>query len=491
MTEDKKDLVLEKTQEEFTSMDQLEFKPVRRGQRVTGKVFQVDDNVIYVTLENNAEARMYLEYYGKSIDTFVGEVNEGDTIEAVVSTIKEDDEFSMILLDRKALEREANLQQVEEIYKEEKVVSCKVTKVDDRGLHVNVLGFNAFLPYGLLDRDLINKKETLKGQTLDVNIIEVKPGRRPRIIASRKKIFEQKRMAEREERNRMREEEFETIQTGDVLKGRVERIEPHMALIRFNYVTGRLRISQIQHSRIESINDIFQVGDEVTVKVIKKDKSLDLSIKALLPTPFETFEETHKKGDVLTGEVVQKLPFGIIIELQEGVRGLLHNSEFSWNPNDNFQAHVKIGDLLETVITLIDAKRKKISLSRRLLIDNPWKDVNFKRGEVATCKVLEVTEAGLLVESKGVNGFIDAQEVSVEKDADPNKLFAVGDTIEARVTEVNPKNWHLKLSVKQLIQANVRSEFEQHLTEDVESTTLGDLFADVLDNEETEEPNKE
>ncbi len=454
---------------------------VKRGQKVSGTVFKVEEDVIFVTLDSNQEARMYKDHYGKRIDSFIGEVNVDDRIDAVVSKIEETPEASYILLDRKNVVRLENLEKLEHIYRNEEIVEVRVSKVAEKGLHVKVLGFDAFLPFGLLDKELIAKKDELKGQTLEAHIIEVKGGRR--VTASRKKIFLQERAKLQAERQKFREEEFESIQTGDVLTGTVERIEKHMALIRFKHVAGRLRISQIQYGRVEDIHDVLEVGQELEVKVIKKDRGLDLSIKELLPTPFEEFQKEHKKGDTVTGEVVQKLPFGIIIELQESIRGLLHRSEFSWNPNDNFQSYVKIGDKVETVITLIDAKRNKISLSRRLLLDNPWKNVSFKVGEDVEAVVLEVNENGLIVEAKGVNGFIPIGELRVERTENAKDFFSEGDKVTAKVLEVNPKQWHLKLSIKQYLYQTNKEAYEQYLTEDVETTTLGDLFDDVLTTE--------
>ncbi len=462
---------------------------VKKGQKVTGEVFKIEEDVIFVTLDSNQEARMYKNHYGKPIDTFIGEVNIGDKIVAVVSKVEETPEASFILLDRKNIVRLENLEKLEHAYRNEEVVEVRVSRVAEKGLHIKVLGFDGFLPFGLLDKELIDKKDELKGKTLEAHIIEVKGGKR--VTASRKKIFLQKRAHEQAERQRLREEEFESIKTGDVLKGRVEKIEKHMALIRFNHVAGRLRISQIQYGRLDSISDVLEKGQEVEVKVIKKDRGLDLSMKDLLPTPFEVFQETHKKGDKVTGEIVQKLPFGIIIELQESIRGLLHKSEFSWNPNDNFQSHVKIGDKVETVITLIDPKKNKISLSRRLLLDNPWKDVNFKKGEVVEAKVLAVAESGLTVEAKGVEGFIPVGELRVERTDNPKDFFSEGDKVTTKVMDVNPKQWYLRLSIKQNLIDTSRENYKQYLTEDVEKTTLGDLFDDVLaPTEVKEEPKK-
>lgn len=457
---------------------------IRRGQMVEGTIFKVEPNLIHVTLDNNQEAKMYLEYYGKSIDSFVGELKEGDKIHAVVSKITDDGEVSSIFLDRKRIVSQENYEKIEELYKSEEKYEAKITRVDKKGLHLDVYGFSAFLPYGLLDNELIKKKEELKGEKLEVHIIEVKPGRRPRIIASRKKIFEERRAKEREEHQKAREEELANINTGDIVKGKVEKLYKHMALIRFEYIVGRLRISQISHTRIEDINDVLKIGDEVEVKVIKKDRSLDLSMKALLPTPIETFVKNNKVGDTVKGEVVQKLPFGIILELDEKVRGLLHKSEYSWNPDDNFQNFVKIGDEVEAKITSLDEKKNKISLSRRLLLDNPWENVNFKRNEILEVKVLEVNPDGLVVEAKGVNGVIPLNELSKDRVEDPTKLFAVDDKVKAMVITVNPQNWYLRLSIKQRELKEEKQAYEKHLIEDEsEGTSVGDLLQEMLEEE--------
>lgn len=457
---------------------------IRRGQMVEGTIFKVEPNLIHVTLDNNQEAKMYLEYYGKSIDSFVGELKEGDKIHAVVSKITDDGEVSSIFLDRKRIVSQENYEKIEELYKSEEKYEAKITRVDKKGLHLDVYGFSAFLPYGLLDNELIKKKEELKGEKLEVHIIEVKPGRRPRIIASRKKIFEERRAKEREEHQKAREEELANINTGDIVKGKVEKLYKHMALIRFEYIVGRLRISQISHTRIEDINDVLKIGDEVEVKVIKKDRSLDLSMKALLPTPIETFVKNNKVGDTVKGEVVQKLPFGIILELDEKVRGLLHKSEYSWNPDDNFQNFVKIGDEVEAKITSLDEKKNKISLSRRLLLDNPWENVNFKRNEILEVKVIEVNPDGLVVEAKGVNGVIPLNELSKDRVEDPTKLFAVDDKVKAMVITVNPQNWYLRLSIKQRELKEEKQAYEKHLIEDEsEGTSVGDLLQEMLEEE--------
>ncbi|MDY0346183.1 MAG: S1 RNA-binding domain-containing protein [Acholeplasma sp.] len=467
-------------------MEELQMKDVNLVQlkvndRVEGEVFKVEDKLIYLTLENHEEARMFVEFYDGVITSFIGAVKEGDRVKAVIKKIN--DEPSFILLSRIPLLKEEKLAEIELAYKENKPIVTKVAKVDEKGLHLKYLGYDIFLPFGLLDRELVEAKDTLKGQNLEVYLIEVKAGKRPRLIASRKQIFEEKRQQELEARQQARKEEIDTIKTGDVLTGKVEKLDDHAATIRFNHVAGLLRISQISHQRIENIHEVLSVGQEIEVKIIKKEgMRLDLSRKVLLPTPFEVFAENHKKGSTVSGAVVQKLPFGLILEFEDGVRGLLHASEYSWNPNDNFANFVKIGDQVESAILTVDTKKKKISLSRKSLLDNPWKNVSFKKGEDTPVKVTEIiTDKGMLVDAKGVSGFIPVSELSVERVHKIEDLFAVGDELVARVIEVQPKEWHLKLSVKQVTEENMRSEYEPYLKEQEEvTTTLGDLFGSVL-----------
>jgi len=263
----------------------------------------------------------------------------------------------------------------------------------------------------------------------------------------------------------------------------VDKIEPHAATIRFNFVVGLLRISQVSHFRIEKIEDALTLGQEVEVKVIKKEGNrLDLSMKALQKTPYEMFYQNHKVGDTVTGTVFQKLPFGIIVEVAKDVRGLLHKNEFSWNPNDNFEAYVKIGEELTLAIIQLDAKKERIALSKKALEDNPWKNVSIKRGDVVSAKVTAVSKEGVKVEVQGVEGDIQASELAVEKINKPEDYFAVGDEVNAVVTEVNRDSWSLKLSIRRILEKAERASYEQYLEEDEseKNPTLGDLFGDKL-----------
>ncbi|MCF7932413.1 MAG: S1 RNA-binding domain-containing protein [Acholeplasmataceae bacterium] len=463
----------------------MEINTLKVGQIVEGTVIKIEENTIWLDVQYTTEGKIHLDNYSKPApNTFIGLIHEGDKVRAKVQKIT--DEPAQILLSRLPLVAEEHFKKIQEIQESGETVTAKVKSVKEKGLVLAYLENELFLPYSLLDYDLVKEKDTLRGKPLEVQIIEASTrGRSRRIVASRKAIFERERQKAYEARIQARQEELDQINTGDILKGTVDKLEPHAATIRFDHVVGLLRISQVSHYRIDKIEDVLDKGQEVDVKVIKKEGNrLDLSIKALMKTPYEDFYDAHNVGDTVKGTVFQKLPFGIIVEVARDVRGLLHKNEFSWNPNDNFESFVKIGDEVTLSIIQLDPKKEKISLSKKALEDNPWKNVTVKRGDIVKATVAEVSKDGLKVMVQGVEGFIPANELSMEKIGRPEDYFAIDDEIDALILEANRDRWNMKLSIRRIQERDERSSFEQYLEDDdkEDKITLGDLFEDDLKN---------
>lgn len=461
----------------------MELKFLKQGSIVEGTVIKVESNTIYLDIQAQTEGKIHLDNYDKPApDSFEGLVQVGQKIKARVQKITDDP--AQILLSRLPLLVEEKFDKIRALAQSGETVQAKVRQILEKGLVLYYLENEIFLPYSLLDYDLVKEKDTLKGKVLEIQIIEATlKGRSKRIVASRKAIFEKERQAAYEQRLAARQDELEAINTGDVIKGIVDKIEPHAATIRFSHVVGLLRISQVSHYRIDKIEDVLTLGQEVEVKVIKKEGNrLDLSIKALQKTPYEAFYDEHHVGDQVKGQVFQKLPFGIIVEVAKDVRGLLHKNEFSWNPNDNFESYVKIGDEVTLAIIQLDLKKERIALSKKALEDNPWKNVSIKRGEIVTAKVTSLSKEGAKVEVQGVEGDIAASELSTEKISRPEDYFAVGDEVQAVVTDVNKDQWTLKLSIRRIQERAERESFEQYLEDDdkEQNVTLGDLFGEKL-----------
>jgi small subunit ribosomal protein S1 len=458
-----------------------DIKVLKVGQIVEGTIVKIEENTIYLDVEYTTEGKIHLDNYDKPApSTFIGMVEEGQKVRAKVQKIQ--DEPALILLSRLPLLADKNFEKIQKLAETGDTVSAKVKSVLEKGLVLSYLDNEIFLPYSLLDFDLVKNKETLKNKTIEIQIIEATMrGRSRRIVASRKAIFERERQEAYESRLKARQDELDQINTGDVIKGTVDKLEPHAATVRFDHVVGLLRISQVSHHRIDKIEDVLDLGQEIEVKVIKKEGNrLDLSVKALLKTPYDLFVEANKVGSTVKGNVFQKLPFGIIVEVAKDVRGLLHKNEYSWNPNDNLDSYVKIGDELTLSIINIDPKKEKIALSKKALEDNPWKNVTIKRGDIVKAKIIDINKEGLVVDVQGAEGLVPTNELSMEKIGRPEDFFAIGDEIDALVIEANREQWILKLSIRRIQERAERASFEQYLEDDEQedNVTLGDLFED-------------
>src|SRR5690554_4984497 len=464
----------------------------KKGQIIEGEVFQVKKNYVLLDINAATEGTIYAEYFDRPAPEDLRKViKKGDKVRAKVEKISEDDRSSLIMLSRLPLLHEKNMEKIQKAFDEKLEIETVVKAANDKGLVLTFEGIELFLPYSLLDFELKDQKDKLIGQSLVVLIEEFKADRkRPKLIATRKPIFEARRQEEQQQRQEARQEELETITTGAVLEGVVESFETHAAFVRFEHVSGMLRISQVSHHRIDKIEDVLEIGQKVQVKVIKKEGNrLDLSMKALQPTPYEAFLKDHKVGQTVTGKVVSKLPFGVLIELSKDVKGLLHKSEYSWNPKDNFDAYIKIGDELSTVILSKDAKKERISLSKKALEDNPWAKLNLRVGQDIEVRVESVTKEGLNISYDSVDGFIPANEAHNDPKVNMEDHYSEGDMVKAKIIEFNKQNWILRLSVKRLLNIQERQEFEKYMgdaDDDTESLTLGDIYTNLGDNNKKE-----
>ena len=436
------------------------------GDVVKGVVVQVEANTIYLDLQSFTEGKMYLEHYtkDKTISSFKGLVKVGDVIECEVAKA---DENSIYLSRHNQLAHIA-FNAVVEAKEANADITVKVVKlVPKKGYNVLFNGSTLFMP-------LSQAPEEVKvGQELVVRVLEVNSDRMTGVVS--------RRVIERENYANAKQAEFDSFNVGDVVKGEVAKIEKFGVFVKFAYNQGLIRVNQLAHTFTSDINAVVKVGDEIEVKVMSKENGkLLLSKKALLDTPFEAYTKNVKVGQTVTGKVANKLPFGLLIELADNVKGLLHASEYSHNPNDNFNNCVVIGDEVECAILAVDSKKEKISLSRKALMDNPWKRVNARLGDIVSVKVTEVLENGLSVETLGVDGFIPGNEVlTLDQNGTIKDYYNVGDTAQAEIIDIKPLEWKLRLSIKRIKVREERKAFEKYLEADDTKVTIGDLFKEI------------
>lgn len=452
------------------SMENFDFempKELNVHDVVEGEVVSIEDNTIYLDVKQFTEAVMHLDHYttDKNATSFKNLVKVGDKIKCQVTKITEEH----IFVSRLNQLSEENFKAVIALSQEKSKVKVTVKKDVNKGFMVDYNGNQIFMPASLAGKD------TKVGDKIEVVILPSEDeNKKP--IASRKAVLD-------EEYNQAKNAELDKVNVGDVVEATVAKVEKYGAFLRFGMLQGLLRAKEYSHKFVDITKEIKE-GDKFQVKVIKKDDNnkLEFSRKALIDTPYQAFVKTHKVSDKVVGKVVEKTGFGLILEVAEDVRGLLHKSEYSHNPNDNLASVLKIGDTVEVAIIGLVDEKEKVSLSRKALMDNPWERVDAKVGDVVDVKVLEVSESGLKVETLGVDGFVPASEALVEKKNDLSSYFAVGDEAKAVITEINPKEWRLKLSIRKHQEAEARKDFEKYLNEGEEANSnLGDMFKDVLD----------
>lgn len=451
------------------SKDLYETQFVRVGDNIEGTVIDVKDRQISLDINTFTEGTMFLEYYtiDKSVTSFKGLVKVGDKINCEVTKV--DEANGNIYLSRiKSAKKEAFKEfAVENV---NKPINVKIKRVVNKGYITESNGVEFFLP----EKEAIGEKHV--GDKFKALVLRVEEERETGLVSER--------IYKRELENEAKAEAFAKLKVGDSVEGSVAKIMPFGIFVKLGVLQGLVRNKELDHVYVSDPSSIYKEGDSVKAQIVSLENGkIDLSIKALKKSPIELFAEEHKVSDVINVKVVQKMPFGVICEVAENLTGLLHRSELSWNPEDNSLAYIKIGDSIEVAIIDINKDKNKVSLSKKALIDNPWSRVFANVGDTIDAKVSEVTPKGLKIEALGVDGLIDIRDINLNKNSSKlDDYYAVGDTLKAIITKIDTKAWILKASQKEYEDKETKAQFDEFMQkqeDDVKDTTIGDIFKDL------------
>jgi len=451
-----------------------EIKDLKVGDIVAGKVLKVTRDEALIDIGYAFEGTIYRDHL---TTRKIADCNElikvDDVITVKVTKISEGDQTNLLLLSRLDLEKKEALEKYKSELAEGNDVVARVKKNVNGGLLLDFHGIELFMPDSLID--LTNApKDPLVNTDQTVRVLEIRNERgKDKYIVSRKQI-------QYDELKKREKEEFAAFNVGDVLKGTVERIVEFGAFVKIGASTeGLMHISEISHYHVTKVEDSLKVGDEITVKIIKiAGRKISLSMKALEEKPWDRFVKAHKVGDKVEGVVVKKMQFGMIVELEKEVRGLLNKFDYSWNPMDNLAGLVQVGTKLDLQLTSIDTEKEQFTVSKKHLEYNPWSDVKVRLGELVSATVKTVQEKGAIVEVKGVEGYLPISELAEERVEKAQDKVKAGEVLLVEVIEFFPKEWKLRVSLKRASMKAERQEFEAHLNENVSSNqSLADLFA--------------
>ncbi len=419
-----------------------EFNAPQAGQLVEGTVVQVTNDYVYVDIGDKSEGLIPVEEFAEGLP------KEGDKVQALLSGHNANGP----VLSKKKADSKRFLKEIQTAWKEKTPVEGIISKVVKSGYEVN-LGIDraAFLPISQADSDKIEKPESLLGVKSKFYIERLYSDNKLNPVVNRRKYLE-------EEVDSKREAFFNSVQIGDTVKGTVKSFTSFGAFIDLGGFDGLLHINDMSWGHVARPKDFVKKGQEIELKVIRLDpaeKRINLSLKHFTEDPWIHFEEKYHVNDVVKGKVTKLTEFGAFVELEEGIEGLVHISEFSWTKKINKPGDmVSLGQEVEAVILGYDIQAGRVSLGFKQATPNPWDTINerYAPGTKVHGNVVKITNAGAFISLEdGIDGFLHADDISwTKKVKHPGSELTVNQEVDAVVLECDSESHRIRVGIKQL-----------------------------------------
>ena len=430
-------------------LDQFESEQTiyHAGELVEGKVVGISDRGVLIDFGYKSEGLAPIEDFTSP----EGEqtVKVGDPVEVVIRTIHTGDAPPQ-LSRADALTRKA-WSEIEEAYREERPIVGNIVDKTKGGLKVMVNGIEAFLPGSQIDSRPIRQLDSYIGENVEAKIIKFSR-RRNNIVLSRKVITD-------EVVNKQKAETLSQIDIGYIVEGTIKNLTEYGAFVDIGGIDGLLHVTDMSWGRLHHPNEMFKQGDHVQVKVLKLDRDkekISLGYKQLLPDPWSTVTEVYHVNSKVRGKVSSVTDYGVFVELEPGVEGLVHVSEISWSKRSVSPKRLfNKGDEVDVQVLGVDTVEKRISLGMKQFQENPWDmvDIKYPVGSKVHGKVRNITDFGAFVElEEGIDGLVHVSDITWQKKVKhPKELLKKDQEVDAIVTSIDKRGQRLSLSMKDLM----------------------------------------
>jgi small subunit ribosomal protein S1 len=445
---------------------------LEEGEIVTGRVVEITASMVVVDVGYKSEGLIKIEEFTDYSGNV--KVKMGDEVEVLLE--KTEDQEGHVLLSKTKAERMRVWQEIEKAYKDGRVITGRVLDRIKGGLTVDV-GLRAFLPGSLVDIKPVKNLESLKNQELQFKVISL-DRRRNNIVLSRKAVLEK-------EFAKKKAETMERLVEGAKLRGTVKNITDYGVFIDLGGIDGLLHITDISWGRVNHPSEHFSVGDEIEVVVLKFDpdtERVSLGYKQRSDDPWTLVDKKYPIGYRVHGKVVSIVDYGAFVEIEEGVEGLIHVSEMSWTKKVvNPSKILNVGDMVDAIVSELDMGNRRISLSLRQTERNPWEELadSYPVGSIIEGKVRNLTEFGAFVEITGdIDGLIHVSDMSWTKRVKhPSEVLKKGDTVRARITNIDVANQRVSLSIKEFLP----NEWDNFVTKYTVGDTIDGRVVNITD----------
>ena len=433
--------------ENFEALLNQSLKKIKNfeGKVVNGKVISIDNNHALIDVGLKSEGRISLDelrFCDKE-----KEIKVGDKIDVFVERIE--DKNGEAVLSREKAKKEVAFDSFNENLKKDTPVDGKIYGKVKGGYTVDIDGVITFLPGSQVDVKPIKDINHLVEQKLSFKVIKIDK-ERGNIVISRKAYLE-------EHLKQNIKDSKKNLKEGKSVMGIIKNITDYGAFVDLGTIDGLVHLTDISWKRINHPSDFLKIGQKIKVKILKcnaESNKISLGIKQLSKDPWEKIEKKYKEGKNYSGKVSKITDYGAFIALEDGIEGLIHVSEMTWdkkktNPSDI----VSMGDLVDVTILELDLEKRKLSFRMKKESANPWKKYfkKYKKGKIVDCKVGNITEYGIFVNlEENLDGMVHISDLDWEWDNKSTENFKTGDTVKTVILDVNEEKQRISLGIKQL-----------------------------------------
>jgi len=419
---------------------------LRTGAIVIGTVLDITNDSVIVNAGLKSEGVIPKSQFINADGEL--EVAVGDQVEVALDAVE--DGFGATRLSREKAKRQQAWRVLEAAFEAEETVVGRINGKVKGGFTVELGDIRAFLPGSLVDVRPVRDTTYLEGKDLEFKVIKLDQ-RRNNVVVSRRAVVETEYSAERDKL-------LESLQEGQEVKGIVKNLTDYGAFVDLGGIDGLLHITDMAWKRVKHPSEVVEIGDEITVKVLKFDREkqrVSLGLKQMGDDPWVNLARRYPEGTRLFGKVTNLADYGCFVEIEEGVEGLVHVSEMDWtNKNIHPSKLVQLGDEVEVLVLDIDEERRRISLGMKQCLPNPWElfAETHNKGDQVSGKIKSITDFGIFIGLEGgIDGLVHLSDISWDENGEEAvRNFKKGQELDTVVLSVDPERERISLGIKQL-----------------------------------------
>jgi len=442
---------------ELALQESLDAETARIGDLIEGTIVAVHGDAVLVDIAGKSEAVLPRDE--------LEDLGTGDPVQVVVTGVGEEIRVSRRMAVEFQLKEKLAIAVESGVPVEGKVVGRR-----KGGFDVTIAGVRGFCPMSHISDIRGEDLDSHLGQTYTFKVLEFEPDNR-KLVVSRAALI-------RAEKEKLRAEAWEKLEAGAVVSGKVGSLTDFGAFVDIGGVDGLVHVTEIAHHRVNKPSDVLALGQEVEVKILELDQQknrISLSIKQLLKNPWDDLADKFPARGAFSGTVVRSTDFGVFVELEPGLDGLIHVSQLQ--PGVELGSpEMAVGSTVQGWIRDIDTDNHRIGLTMRRLPDrNPWEriEMRYQEGQIVEGTVENGADFGVFVELEpGLSGLIPISELGVERDTDPRTVFPPGEKVKVKVMTLDPSRQRISLSVKAYKREQERQEYAGHMDTGSSEPTL-------------------